>query len=160
MCPVCGRNGVTAVDKETSKLQVRGDHKDCVKVGGSGRPGTWLVKGGSFTFRGIGPPACQTCTPADAQCLHSVEIRPRCRPAATPSGVDGSGSPLSLGGSPGDFGGVGGGGGLLTSTAAPPPLGLPSPLGVAAMAAPDEPEAVKGLLEAANSPIYHGAQEG
>ena len=123
LCPVCGRNGGTAVDKETSKLQVRGDHKDCVKVGGSGRPG--VLQGGSFTFRGIGPPACQTCR-RDAQCLlgrNPPALPPRRRSRRRRRHR----RPALARGSPGDFGGVGGGGGLLTSTAAPPPLELPSP---------------------------------
>lgn len=59
---------------------MRADHKACAK--GKGR---WAVKNGTFNFHGIGLPACQTCTADDAQCLHSVEIRPRCPPAATPA---------------------------------------------------------------------------
>lgn len=52
-CPVCGKPGTTSIDRVTSKLQVRNDHKNCVKLGGSGRPGTWTVKEDVFSFRAV-----------------------------------------------------------------------------------------------------------
>lgn len=80
ICPVCCAEGTTSIDRSTSKLQVRNDHKHCVRLGSSGRPGTWTVKEGVFQFRGVGRPRCKTCaTDGDPTsiCLHPVSVRRR-----------------------------------------------------------------------------------
>ena len=162
LCPVCGRNGVTAVDKETSEVQGARRPQGCQgrRLGAAGH----VARQGGVVHLpcGIGPapPARRARPPTRSATTPSRSARPlpprrhprrrrrRRRPA------------LSLGGSPGDFGGVGGGGAAYFSRPRRRRRrSAPSPLGVASMAAPDEPEAVKGLLEAANSPIYR-RQEG